>query len=235
MHRRLFFFLSHLLMSLHLHALILWFFMGHCVHFCFWWGAQFVIGDYCLFWLIAHCNKHILTESCRSLWEICSSIRSSTVSRLSCTPRAGSTLFRLVRLYAFHGHMFIGIEVFNHRILCFCWDFQLFCDSNLRPFTFLKTKRVVRQDAWNFGEILVSSQISTGAECIGTSFLSIEKTLLMKRFMYVVTSKTSTAKLLTILNHERTCIFPIFTINEMISCILIYSFVAVGTWVHLDA
>lgn len=66
---------------------------------------------------------------------------------------------------------------------------------------------------------LSSPRISTGADCICTTILSM-------RMIHVMSSKMSTAKPSTIPNHLLTCRVPISTINIIVLSTMIDSFVA---------
>lgn len=67
--------------------------------------------------------------------------------------------------------------------------------------------------------------VGTVSECIGTIYLSFQKSTLMQQSMHVMPSKMYTAKFQTIQSNVRTCGSPIFTINQMSPFFLIYSFV----------
>lgn len=85
-------------------------------------------------------------------------------------------------------------------------------------------------------EILDSSlslpKIDIGAECTNPSFLAMEKIPFIHWFMYMVLSKISTVKLLTLPYHACNCRVPILRIKEVITCTLIDYLIAVWS---LDA
>lgn len=77
---------------------------------------------------------------------------------------------------------------------------------------------------------LSPSKIVSSTKCIGRIFLAMGKNPLMQRSIYVVGSKISTAKFSTTTNNVCICSVLISTVNEMILCTLIDSFVAVQSW-----